>query len=101
MDCTLVRVLLALRGLALLLAVATASAGKFHAAASTGDARLVGRMIDENPEEILHEHNELGHTPLHVAAASGHVDVIRLLVKRGAVVDSRHAKNRLLSMKDR
>jgi ankyrin repeat protein len=70
-----------------------ASAGDRHRAlalaAQHGHASIVARLLDagEDPNRYnppaLHAHS----TPLHQAAAAGHVDVVRLLVARGARVD--------------
>lgn len=55
--------------------------GLLVAAASKGYERLVGELL-----EMLHpdEENEYGRTPLVVAAANGHVEVVRLVLRRGA-----------------
>jgi hypothetical protein len=50
-------------------------------------------MLDLAPE-VIDAQDEDGSTPLMLAAAGGHVDVISVLVKRGANLAIRDAKGR-------
>ncbi|MCO4098038.1 MAG: glutaminase A [Gemmatimonas sp.] len=50
-------------------------------AASTGDARTVRRMLDEGADMELGDYDL--RSPLHLAAAEGHLDVVQLLLDAG------------------
>jgi ankyrin repeat protein len=57
-------------------------------AAATGYADRVRRMLDDQPE-LLTSISHDGWTPLHLAAHFGRLDVVNLLLARGAEVDAR------------
>jgi ankyrin repeat protein len=52
-------------------------------AAKKGDMAMVGRLLKADPS-LLHARDKDGSTPLHCAAWNGQVDVVRLLLERGA-----------------
>ncbi len=53
-----------------------------HVAATRGDARIVGLLLDAGAE--IDARGEYGHTPLHEAVGQGHIEAVRLLLARGA-----------------
>ncbi|MCI0470333.1 MAG: ankyrin repeat domain-containing protein, partial [Candidatus Aminicenantes bacterium] len=55
-------------------------------AASIGDIKAVEKMLLENPK-LLHSVNDAGWTPLHAAVSKGRLDVVQLLLKKGAEVN--------------
>jgi ankyrin repeat protein/L-ascorbate metabolism protein UlaG (beta-lactamase superfamily) len=64
---------------------AAAWAGEIHDAAAGGDLEAVAGIVADNPE-LVNSKGEDGIPPLHLAAAGGHLDVIKLLVDKGACV---------------
>lgn len=64
-----------------------------HCAAKSGMSKVLDKMLDLAPE-VIDAQDEDGSTPLMLAAAGGHVDAIKLLVKRGANLAIRDAKGR-------
>ena len=59
-----------------------------HADARSGDATAVAVDLAQNPAD-LNLPDDAGFTPLHLAAASCHTNVVMLLLNKGADVDSR------------
>jgi hypothetical protein len=58
------------------------------AAAQFGHAEIVGMLLDEGEDPDRYNAESHSHsTPLHQATLAGHVDVVRLLVERGARLD--------------
>ena len=51
-----------------------------------GDLSRAKAYLDEDPDAIRSE--KLGWTLLHAAAYSGNVELVKLLIKRGAVIDA-------------
>lgn len=60
----------------------------FVRAARSGDIEEVSRMIDEDPELCNMRTNPLQRTPMIIAAGSGHANIVRLLIDKGAAVDA-------------
>jgi ankyrin repeat protein len=58
-----------------------------HAAARDGDAAQVAADLAQNPGD-LNLPDDAGLTPLHLAASSGHTNVVVLLLDKGAKIDS-------------
>ncbi|KAK3317735.1 ankyrin repeat-containing domain protein, partial [Cercophora scortea] len=54
-----------------------------HRAAEAGHAPVAQQLLDHSPELIRARDHE-GCTPLHHAASRGRVEVLELLVRRGA-----------------
>ncbi|HCJ12150.1 MAG: hypothetical protein A2Y14_05720 [Verrucomicrobia bacterium GWF2_51_19] len=71
--------------LTLLLITPLAFAGKIHEAAQSGDIQTVKRLLESgiSPDE----RDEFGRTPLMLAAANGHIDVIDELIWDDANID--------------
>lgn len=64
-----------------------------HLAARAGHCALVADMLRQSPGEVWSVDAML-FTPLHNAAVSGHLDVVRLLVNAGAEVDTADDRGR-------
>lgn len=65
-------------------------AAEIHDAAENGDLETVKRLIGENPN-LLEAPDREGKTPLHYAAAKGHLNVVEFLVSKGANVNARNS----------
>ena len=59
---------------------------KILSAAQKNDVEAVSRFLDEGIPASYS--NSLGQTPLHISAMWGNVEVLRVLLDRGAVVDA-------------
>jgi ankyrin repeat protein len=59
---------------------------ELHFAAQDGDLAEVTRLLNEGNSPNVFD--ELGKTPLHYAAAHGHLDILRLLLASGAGVNA-------------
>ena len=66
----------------------TGNAGAIHAAARDGLLSRVEQLIGEDPK-LVHARDEHQFTPLHWAAANGHMDVMKYLLNHGAEPDAR------------
>lgn len=58
-----------------------------HAAAEKGDLATINRILDADPSQV-HSFDARGQQPLHSAAFKGKVDVIELLLERGADINA-------------
>ncbi len=56
-------------------------------AAGNGDVELLRRMLDDSDASIEDIYDEHGTGLLHWAALYGHLEIIELLIERGADVD--------------
>jgi ankyrin repeat protein len=65
-------------------------AAEIHEAAENGDLETVKRLISQNPA-LLEAPDREGKTPLHYAAAKGHLNVVEFLVSKGANVNARNS----------
>ncbi len=61
-----------------------------HTAAQKGDSKRVEFLLQQYPREI-DSRGEGNYTPLHLAAAFGHMETVRLLVQAGTDLDARGA----------
>ena len=66
----------------------TAGATPAHVAAQEGDADTLGKVIGKL-EHLLNSKDANGWTPLHEGARGGHVDVVKLLIEKGANINER------------
>lgn len=76
---------------ALVAALAMAGCGpryEIHDGAREGDVQAVGVLLDRNPR-LVNARNDFGDTPLHVAVRYGRIEVVHLLLQKGADVDAR------------
>jgi ankyrin repeat protein len=66
-------------------AVDTVGLAALHYAAEQGDPRCCALLLDAGANPSVVETAPRAFTPLHLAVLSGHVDVVQLLIDRGAV----------------
>jgi Ankyrin repeats (3 copies) len=59
-----------------------------HRAAGRGDVDTANRLLEADPS-LIHDRNELQNEPLHEACWAKHLNMVRLLIERGADVNSR------------
>jgi len=62
--------------------------GEIHDTARDGNLRKVQALLKDHPDLVFSKDNT-GSTPLHVAAMTGHKDVVELLLARKAKVNAR------------
>lgn len=55
---------------------------------------LLDRLGKEDNMDLIEVPDTFNNSPLHIAAINGHVDVVHLLIKYGAEVDSRNDQER-------
>jgi len=65
-----------------------ALAGNIFDAALIGNAQEVAKFVSANPK-LVQSRNELGSTPLHVAATNSSPEAAKLLIAKGADVNAR------------
>lgn len=64
-------------------------AAEIHRAVESGDVALVTELLDANPRLVdAQDENQYQDLPLHIAAATGNLEIARLLLSHGAEVDS-------------
>jgi ankyrin repeat protein len=69
-----------------------ALADEIHDAVYKGDVARVKALIAKNPS-LIGARNELGLTPLHIAAGYGYREIVEVLVSQGAEVNARNKNN--------
>jgi cytohesin len=80
--------------IALMVALAFAPAlpaDEIHEAARQGNLEKVRTLVDKDPA-LVAARDKGGETPLHWAAFSGNVDLVRFLLEKGAEVDAKNAR---------
>lgn len=65
-----------------------------HEAAASGSAERMAQAIKDEPMQV-NTSDELGQTPLHIAARAGAVDCVRILIEAGADASARDAEGKL------
>ena len=66
-------------------------ADEIHEAAKRGDLEKVRLLVDRDPA-LVGAKDKGGETPLHWAAFSGNLDLVRYLLDKGAAVDAKNAR---------
>jgi ankyrin repeat protein len=66
-------------------------ADEIHEAARQGNLEKVRALVDKDPTLIAAK-DKGGETPLHWAAFSGNIDLVRFLLEKGAEVDARNGR---------
>ncbi len=64
----------------------TALASSIHDAARSGDSASVQTLLNTGID--VNKKNEDGWTPLHIAASKNHREIVELLIKNGADINS-------------
>jgi ankyrin repeat protein len=65
-----------------------AAAGNIFDAALIGNAREVAKFVAADPK-LVHARNELGSTPLHIAATNSSPEAAKSLIAKGADINAR------------
>ncbi len=80
-------------------AVTSSGLTALHIAARQGSARLVGFLLEavrtDDPDRGVHARTHVGTQPLHEAAAGGHVDALRLLLRAKADIHATTMSGRM------
>ncbi len=66
----------------------------FYNAVCAGDSPKIKSVISNYPFFVNHKWGKYKYTPLHVAAASGYSDIVKLLLDNGAKVNSKSAEGK-------
>lgn len=82
------RIVTQIVGAIALLASLSAFSATLHEVVRAGDVQAVTRLIAAN-RSLVNSRNELGSTPLHVAAGISAPDITRLLLEKGAAVNAK------------
>lgn len=85
---TLTRVFLPMIGVLTLGASLSAFAATIHEVVRTGDVQTVNKLLVSN-RSVVNVKNELGSTPLHIAASNSAPDIVQLLIDQGAAINAR------------
>lgn len=88
------RVVLLVMAVALLCSALPATGGEIHRAIEAGDVTLVKKILKSDPSAVNQpDDNQFRDLPIHVAAASGNIDIVRLLLEAGADIDAGDSDN--------
>lgn len=66
----------------------SAFAANIHETVRSGDVQATAQMLSSN-RSLISAKNELGSTPLHIAASNSTPEIARLLIEKGAAVNAR------------
>ena len=79
----------------ILLAIAfPAFGGEIHRAIQAGDVDLVKQILKNNPDAVFQrDDSQFRDLPIHVAAATGSIEITRLLLDAGADIDGGDSDN--------
>lgn len=88
MRLTHIHIFTAIIGVIALGASLSVFAATIHEAVRTDDTRTVSKMIAAN-RSTANAKNELGSTPLHIAAANSTPGMVKLLIEKGAAINAR------------
>lgn len=80
------RIIALLIGTIALVASLSSFAATIHEVVRDGDVQAVSKMIASN-KNLVNARNELGSTPLHIAAGIPGAEMTKLLIDKGAVVN--------------
>lgn len=80
------RIIALVFGAIALIASLSSFAATIHEVVRNGDVQAVSNMIATN-RNLVNVRNELGSTPLHIAAGIPGVEMTRLLIDKGAVIN--------------
>lgn len=82
------RIVTQIIGVIALLASLSAFSATLHEVVRAGDVQAVTKLIAAN-HNIVNSRNELGSTPLHIAAGISAPDITRLLIEKGAAINAK------------
>jgi ankyrin repeat protein/L-ascorbate metabolism protein UlaG (beta-lactamase superfamily) len=83
------RTILGVAAAVLLCGVLPAFGGEIHRAIEAGDIALVQKILQQDPSAVTQpDENEFADLPIHVAAATGNIEIAKLLLKAGADIDA-------------
>ncbi|MBZ0106028.1 MAG: ankyrin repeat domain-containing protein [Sulfuricella denitrificans] len=80
------RIIASIIGAIALIASLSSFAATIHEVVRDGDVQAVSKMIASN-RNLVNTRNELGSTPLHIAAGISAAEMTRLLIEKGAVIN--------------
>lgn len=82
------RIFSSIMGAIALIASLSAFAAAIHEIVRAGDVQAVNKLIAAN-RNMVNAKNELGSTPLHIAASISATDITRLLLDKGAAINAK------------
>ncbi len=81
-------------GVALLCCSLPALSGEIHRAIEAGDMARVKLILKSNPDAVFErDDNQFRELPIHFAAATGNIEIARLLLEAGADIDAGDSDN--------
>ncbi|NIO29795.1 MAG: hypothetical protein GTO29_14720 [Candidatus Latescibacteria bacterium] len=88
------RAVLFVVGVGLLCCALPALGGEIHRAIEAGDVARVKQILKSDPRAVNHQdNNQFRDLPIHVAAATGNIEIARLLLEAGADIDGGDSDN--------
>jgi len=76
-------------GLCLALMASGCGGGDLHSACKNGDARRVKALLESGKGDVNARDSEFGSSPLHWAAGGGHVEIMEMLLAKGANIEAK------------